>query len=168
MSTTVRTGVACLVLLAILAIDLALLPGHSLSILFALPVLYVGLSDEPRPTIAVGIFAMGLDLLSIILAPTPPVTWPLTFVALCIVAYLSAIEAYRRQHRALREQRYQHAINLAQEIRQPLTVIIARSQMILAHEKTGGIAEALHTIELAGRRIDDIVENVILSGSEMR
>jgi signal transduction histidine kinase len=166
MSAVAHTVVACLVLLTLLIIDLTLLPGHNVPILFAVPVVYVGLSYGPRPTVIVATVAMGLDLLSVLLDPAVTATWPLTFVALSIVAYFTTVESYRRQQREQREQRFQRAIDLAQEIRQPLTVIIGQCQlMVLRHETTEQDAEKIRVIEHAGRRIDEIVRTVILSGS---
>jgi signal transduction histidine kinase len=145
--------------------DLLFIPGYNVPVLFVIPVLFVGLSDEPLVSISVAIVAVGLDLLSLILEPALPPTWPLTFVALCVVASFSTIASFRRQEREQREQRYRHSLDLAQDIRQPLTVIIGHCQILLRQEKMGGIADSLRAIERAGRRIEDLVEHVVLAGA---
>src|SRR5438094_69836 len=96
-------GLISLSLIAILAIDLMLLPGHNTPILFAVPVLYVGVTQSARLTVVTAVLALGFDLANLLLDPTPPITSPLTFVALSAIGYLATSLALTTDQRRRRQ-----------------------------------------------------------------
>src|SRR5262245_41113173 len=113
MNSVIHLALVFLFLIGVLVIDLAVLLGHNFPMLFAIPVLYVGLSRSPGLTVAVAALALGLYLVSVRLEPHPSPTWPLGFIGLTIIGYFATSMALSMERRDQQEQRYRQAVPLA-------------------------------------------------------
>jgi signal transduction histidine kinase len=128
-------------LVAVVVLDLHFWPDHNLAILYTVPVLLSSFIESAALVVAMSALVLLLDLLDGLVSKPPLGVWPLTFVALLVVCYLALEVAgqralIRRQVEEATRARWQKfvfellLVDVCQELRPPLTVILGAVQVL--------------------------------------
>ncbi len=147
-------------LIALFIVDYRFLPSYTVAILYAVPIFYAGRSQTPQTTGLLCVIALVLTIVDSALDSPPPAFWPVSTVGLVLVAYLAIDTSLRRQREADREHDLERRVNLAESMRQPLTVILGTAQLL--QRKVGcEHHEQLKAIEDAASRIESIIRQML-------
>ncbi len=148
---------------ALFLLDRLYLPGHNLAVLYVLPILLASRFQPPRTTILICCVALVLDVIGSLIQAPPSSVWPLTLVGLVIIAGLAVDGSIRRQLESTRDRELHRRIALAEQIRQPLTIVLGRAQYLMSHAREEQLA-SLGAIEDSARRIETIVRRMLADG----
>jgi signal transduction histidine kinase len=147
-------------LIVLFVVDLIFLPGFTVAIFYAIPVLYAGRSQPPRLTGLLCAVALVLTVVDAAEDRPPPPYWPLSTVGLLLVAFLAIDMSIRRQGEADRERDLNRRVHLAEQMRQPLTVIIGYTQRLQRKAEDEELS-GLHSIETAAHRVDELIRQML-------
>lgn len=126
-------GISALIgvyLVGVLLVDFAVWSGHNLPVLYAIPVLLVSLRWQPRYVLAIAAVTMALAIASIVLERPSLLIWPFTLSALLVVCFISVLISLRRHEELDRIRHEQEMIRAAENLRQPLTVVLGNAQLL--------------------------------------
>jgi signal transduction histidine kinase len=144
-------GLVALSLAAITLFDLVIYPGHSVTILYTIPVLIGALRTSPRAVSVVAALSITIDALDALVLHTPLVSWLIRAIVLIVVAGFAVLIAWQRQQlaretcaltvanaqlRNLEQERAAWTSIIAHDLRQPMVIILGYADLLLRQANT--------------------------------
>ena len=146
----------------VLLADLSIWPGHTPTILLALPIIIAALSKSAPFVMGTALVAIVVDALDITQEHPPLPVWGVTLLALIGMGCVATLIALRRQKAIERSQRHEALIRAVDGLRQPLTVILGYAQMLRAQPvQPDSYVVPLEKIELAAQDIKRQLDNLL-------
>lgn len=146
----------------VLLADLTVWPGHTSTILLALPILAAALWKPPPFVMGAALVAIVVDALDIAEEHPPFLLWSATLLALVGTSFLATLIALRRQEAIERSQRHEAVIRTVDGLRQPLTVIVGYTQMLRDQPSLpDSIALPLERIDAAAKHLKHQLDRLL-------